>query len=168
MADTQKHDRRAKRNIHNYQYTRTYVTIQYGRQATRYIHNYPSTRCHTPHHLTRTSPYNMADTLNMAAERNDTITIPNIPGHTSPYRAVARHATPTITHLHGVTPTNLHVRRNTTWPTHKTTWPPSVLIHSLLPIYTASHAPPPTTYTYVTIQHGRRHVNTTNLHTKNF
>jgi hypothetical protein len=105
--------RRAKRRIPNFQYTRTYVTIQHGRQATRCIHNYPYTRCHTP-------------------------------------------------------TTTLHVSHHTTWPTHKTSsWPPSVTKHSLLPVYTASHTPPPT-YTYVTLQHGRRHINTTNLHTKKF
>jgi hypothetical protein len=83
------HGRRAKRQIHNHQYTPTYVTIQHGRRATRYVHHYPSTPCHTP--------------------------------------------------------TTLHLRHHTTWPTHKTTtWPPSVLIHSLLQIYTASHTPHPT------------------------
>jgi hypothetical protein len=81
--------------------------------------------------------------------------------------AVARHATSTITRLHGITHTSPYNMADERHPAHTTinnihirhdrTWPPSVVLHSQLPIYTTSPYKMADTPTYITLRHHKQH-----------
>jgi hypothetical protein len=125
----------------------TFVTIQHGRHT-----NNMAAERHTTFAITNIHGNTLAHTsrYNMAATRHAAFPITTIHGITSYTYVTIQHGRHTkqqrgrraLPYIHNYQYTRhhpLHIRQNTTWPTHQTTtWPPSVTLHSQLPIYTAS------------------------------